>query len=464
VIGGGPAGATLARRLARLGHDVVLIERSIFPRRHVGESLPPSIIPILDLSGVRRRVETAGFLRPASALVRWSGSVPIRRWYGGTPGFQVDRGGFDQVLLEAAGASGVAVYQPAQASRPVPEEGGWRIPVRSDGPTREICARFLVDAAGKHAAFSRRRRGVSVPTVAMYGYWYETDLRGSEMRVEAGRSCWYWGAPLPDGSFNAAVFVDAQRCAGLVREDLDVQYRARLAESHLLRGCIRGVLREPVRICDASTYFDDDPVTPTSIRVGEAAFAIDPLSSQGVQVAMTSAFQAAAVVHTLRCGGDQEAALEFYRRRQRDVVEGDQRIAERLYAAHETFREDDFWRSRARDALSTPEWTPRIEPIDLSAPLMLSFSARVASVPTIEGDFIRRSEALHHPSLEGPVAYLGDIALAPLLRQIGHEQRASRVAEEWSRILPAGHAWRIIEWLWRRRILEPTDSVEIPCH
>src|SRR5688572_29358999 len=59
VIGGGPAGSTVARELASLGHDVILVERAPFPRRHIGESLSPGILPLLDLIGIRNRIEDA---------------------------------------------------------------------------------------------------------------------------------------------------------------------------------------------------------------------------------------------------------------------------------------------------------------------------------------------------------------------------------------------------------------------
>ena len=56
VIGGGPAGATIARRLALPGHEVCLLEREIFPRAHIGKSLAPGILALLDFLGIREQI------------------------------------------------------------------------------------------------------------------------------------------------------------------------------------------------------------------------------------------------------------------------------------------------------------------------------------------------------------------------------------------------------------------------
>lgn len=63
VIGGGPAGASLALRLAHLGRSVVVIERNSFPRRHLGESLTGAILPLLGVLGALPRIESAGFIK-----------------------------------------------------------------------------------------------------------------------------------------------------------------------------------------------------------------------------------------------------------------------------------------------------------------------------------------------------------------------------------------------------------------
>jgi 2-polyprenyl-6-methoxyphenol hydroxylase-like FAD-dependent oxidoreductase len=71
VVGGGPAGSTAATLLAREGFDVVLAEREVLPRYHIGESLLPSCLEIFDLLGVREKVEAHGFIRKYGGYFSW---------------------------------------------------------------------------------------------------------------------------------------------------------------------------------------------------------------------------------------------------------------------------------------------------------------------------------------------------------------------------------------------------------
>ena len=75
VIGGGPAGACASALLARMGLDVVLLERERFPRAHVGESLLPGSIPILESLGVMDEVRAAGFVEKPGATMIWGRSA-----------------------------------------------------------------------------------------------------------------------------------------------------------------------------------------------------------------------------------------------------------------------------------------------------------------------------------------------------------------------------------------------------
>ena len=81
VIGGGPGGSTAAAMLARKGWRVLLLERERFPRHHVGESLLPASLPVLEELGVLPAVQAAGFLPKWGATMVWGKDDKTWSWY-----------------------------------------------------------------------------------------------------------------------------------------------------------------------------------------------------------------------------------------------------------------------------------------------------------------------------------------------------------------------------------------------
>ncbi|MGB9397145.1 MAG: FAD-dependent oxidoreductase, partial [Pseudolabrys sp.] len=69
VVGGGPAGSTIAALLAQKSRRVVLLEKERFPRFHIGESLLPLNLPLFDRLGVADDVRRIGVYKPGAELV-----------------------------------------------------------------------------------------------------------------------------------------------------------------------------------------------------------------------------------------------------------------------------------------------------------------------------------------------------------------------------------------------------------
>ena len=454
VIGGGPAGSTVARKLALLGHRVCVVERSRYPRPKVGESLPPNIFPLLETLGLRERIERASFLRPDKAVIRWSDAGEHLKFPSGQHGLLVDRGRFDDMLLEAAREAGARILQPARALRPeLDKEGCWSLPVRCNAGLITVRARYLVGATGKSRVLAGNRRRCSAPTVALYAYWRGAGVDASTVLVEAGPEEWFWGAPLPGGTFNAMVFTAPHRCrrAAVRARGLEQLYRSLLAQSSLLRGCLNGELVSGVIGCDASSYVDEHPVDAHSIKVGEASFSIDPLSSQGVQAAINSGLQGGIVVNTLLTRPEHSAAaMQFYRDRQRETVAHHRSLSARHHSESRFHGTERFWRERASVESESPTVRAGNHPaLSGDLRLVLSDAAELSPTPCITGDIIVNKPALLHPALGRPLSYLNDIEVSLLLDCVPGGGTAAEIMQAWSRHLSPRASIQLVSWLYR---------------
>ena len=121
VIGGGPAGSTVAPMLADKGHRVVMLEKAHHPRFHIGESLLPANLPLFERMGIAEEVKAIGMLKPGAEFVSpnhdmssvfcfaeaWDKSMPYA--------YQVRRDQFDTVLIRNAAKKGVEVHEGCKA-------------------------------------------------------------------------------------------------------------------------------------------------------------------------------------------------------------------------------------------------------------------------------------------------------------------------------------------------------------
>jgi len=457
ILGAGPAGCALAVRMAELGHRVCLIERATFPRAHLGESLTPGVLPLLNVLGVREAVEAAGFSRVDAVRVEW-GQGPQWRRDPRREGLLVDRGHFDALLLDCAKALGVRVLQPAVLRERRWDADGWHLRIQSNEGSIELNAKFLADACGRAAVLPGRRRHTGGRTLALYAYWRGRRLP-LEPRIEAGDDAWYWGVPLPDGSYNTLIFVDFDHFRSAPHVAVTERFRELISRSRIMAGC-HDAQAGPVRACDATPYVDENSVTACSIKVGDAALAIDPLSSSGVQKALQNALAGAVVVNTLLRRPDSwEAALRFFRDSLHTASSSHCRWAAALYQEVAQRGGGPFWRERAVGAVSSPGRAQSTMPVhrQLNSDAVFHVSPQLEFVdqPCIDGQFVTVKTALRHPSLDGPMAFLGGWEIGPLVKQLPGGLTPVQIARSWASQVPLDTGLALVSWLVDHDILVP---------
>ena len=135
IVGGGPAGSTAANLLAHDGHDVLVLEKEVFPRFHIGESLLPIDLPIFERLGMK--LDTPGYLRKDGAefideRTRRAATFVFAEALDGTPqtAYQVERSRFNHLLLQQAEPRGGSVRYGVRVEEMVVEEATVRVETR----------------------------------------------------------------------------------------------------------------------------------------------------------------------------------------------------------------------------------------------------------------------------------------------------------------------------------------------
>jgi flavin-dependent dehydrogenase len=463
VVGGGPAGSATAIRLAKLGHRVCLVERSRFPRSHVGESVTSGIWPIVEVLGLGDSLKER-FLVPGETLIRWSETYVERLASDGrTHGLLVDRGRFDTLLLQAAMRAGVQVFEPAQVREVSHNRFGWQFQIVTKTDSQSVTAKFLVDAAGRAGFLPQKRKQVSPRTLALCGY-LPSERCPTATLVEALPDGWCWGAPIPGGVFSTMVFLDRDSLWPLRRDRLESGWRSELAKAELFSALSDLPLVGRLISCDATTYFAEDPICEDLIRVGESSLALDPLSSSGVEKAMHSGLVAATAVHTMLLRPDRrELCARFYRERQTETLSSHASWSSDFYRRVERFAELPFWEKRMRRSeFEHAEQNPLVPSLEhasltLTSKVRISAKATLVREACIVGDEICSRPALSHPSLGRPVAFVEGVELGLLLEMVRWSSDLGRLLLLWSNRVSPHQALRIATWLLTEQILEPVS-------
>ena len=345
VVGAGPAGSATAAHLARAGLDVLLVDRSRFPRdKPCSEYLSPGATPLLERLGVAGEVERSAHAKLAGMkVVSPGGAVMCGRFAATHPypsprpySYALPRTTLDAILVRAAARAGATLREGVAVedlSRDARAVSG--VVARTGSGMREaVRARVVIGADGLRSVVARRLglRCTSPPRRIAFTA-HVADVRGMDGMGElhVGRSGYVGMGPIGGGVTTVALVLPLARvraeAGGLGGLDHRSAWFAELERFPGLRGRldVRRMVREvlvtgPFAQWSRASVADEGG----ALLVGDAADFFDPFTGQGIYSALRGAELAAdTVTAALRRGGSVgRAALAPYRRARRAAFAG----------------------------------------------------------------------------------------------------------------------------------------------
>ena len=376
VIGGGPAGSTVATLLSQWGRRVLLLEKEHFPRHHIGESLLPLASRVMQRLGVLDKVEQANFVHKLGATYVWGKTrqpwtISFSEMIDDTThAYQVERAHFDTLLLEHSRECGARVQEGCRVTQALHEDGrvtGVRY-VDETGALQVVSSRFCVDASGQGAILGRsmrfRRFNRPLRNIALYAYFrggkplveYVHDLSPQSqgnifvVTVDIG---WIWYIPLGDTLFSVGLVTDASLAQGINQEGRRKFYLDTLAATPEISFLLRDAHIESESLYTQSdwSYICRSFQGPGYLLVGDAACFVDPILSTGVTLAMDGGLQAALAINTALSDPQlTNWVMNWYEEQYRGKFQSFLQMAVHWYKGH---RNQDAWFWQAKQLMDS---------------------------------------------------------------------------------------------------------------
>jgi 2-polyprenyl-6-methoxyphenol hydroxylase-like FAD-dependent oxidoreductase len=347
VVGGGPGGSSAATFLSRGGLTVAIVEREVFPRFHVGESLLPCNVPVLERLGVLDAVKAHGFIPKYGAYFH-DQDMDLGHHFmfrEGKPwpshAYEVQRGEFDKILLDhAVRQPNVTLLQPATVERVTFDADGVTAQITDTAGPRELRARFLVDASGRDSFMASRhghRRPIpGLGKVALFAHFRGgrrwPGLEEGNIRIFIFPAGWFWYIPFADGTTSVGCVMHARTARG--REgNLEHLYDSLIPQCRALQEALGDAPRiTKVHSAANFSYRTDPAIGDRFVCVGDSLAFVDPIFSSGVYVSSQSAEMASVeILKAFRENRFDERRFRGYQRRVRNGVGSFQRFIRGFY-------------------------------------------------------------------------------------------------------------------------------------
>ena len=345
VVGAGPVGSVAAERLARYGHDVLMIEKrsEIGVPVRCGEGISKNLLQLLDIhpdpKWVAREMDGAIVVSPSGKELIVGPEIA-----GPEVGFVIRRDMFDRELAKKAANSGSDIWVMTEARSFKKENGRAHVNCRTLNGSSTIKAKVVIAADGFESGVARMA-GMNpsldqknIDTCIQY-QMQGVKVRGQYTEFFLGRDIapggYVWCFPKGPDTANVGIGVNLSMIRGKARPkwylDNFIKNNERFNKGKIIEVNGGGV---SVGLPMEKTHDDN------LIVVGDAARMIDPLTGGGIYNGCSAAIEAARAVHESIEEDRYDAGfLRRYEKYWRDRIEGD---LVRNYIAKEKFlRVDD---------------------------------------------------------------------------------------------------------------------------
>ncbi|MDH5426857.1 MAG: tryptophan 7-halogenase [Nitrospirota bacterium] len=318
VLGGGPAGSSLAAVLAENGWHVEVWEKDPHPRFHIGESLLPLTLPYLQQLGVLEEVERIGLQKFGAELVSPVHDEPITLYFSGAMdkthpyAFQVRRSEFDNILLQNCQRKGAQIHEGFEAK--TVDFSDPRLAIvygkNAQGISISRQARFVVDATGRQAflanQFQAKQRNRHHNSASVFGH-FEGVVRHADKDEGNLTICWFdhgwfWIIPLPDGPTSVGMVCWPPYLKSRTNTLEDFFWQTVQSSPHMAHRMKQAKAVMPIVATGNYSYQSTIMTGQNFILVGDAFAFVDPILSSGVHLALHSGIRGADVVEAFLQG------------------------------------------------------------------------------------------------------------------------------------------------------------------
>jgi flavin-dependent dehydrogenase len=313
IIGAGPAGSVAGALLQNKGHQVTIIERDVFPRFSIGESLLPQCMEFIEQAGMMDAVCAAGFQLKSGAVFihnnKYSDfcfSDKFTKGFDST--FQVQRDKFDLLLANEAQRVGVEIrWQQEVTATDFSNEKPLLTIKQANGDSYQIEASFVLDASGfgrvlprllnleKPSDFPNRQSLFTHIEDRIDCSQYDRNKIRIIVHPEH-RDVWYWLIPFSNGRCSIGVVAEPGFFQTLGDDHQQIFQLLINQEPSLAKLLKNAVFDSKVNningySADVTTLYGDGYAL-----LGNAGEFLDPVFSSGVTIAMKSASLAADIL------------------------------------------------------------------------------------------------------------------------------------------------------------------------